>query len=121
MKNLPHYYPAFCKQPCLFRYAIGDKSSIKSVIEGNLVRSSERKINLVMHGQTYVAVFGTNPPITNLSNIDIITFPVGNPIVLGGQAGERYYQWRDLLARWPKISLFILILHSPKQFYYLLA
>lgn len=74
-----------------------------------------------MDGQTYAAVFGTNPPITNVSTIDIITFPVGNPIVLGGQAGERYYQWRDLLAKWPKISLFILILPPLKQFYYLLA
>lgn len=79
--------------PNLNGYTIGDKVLLKSVKEGSLVRPPDGKIYVVMDGtarhivdgQTYAAIFDANRPITNVSNIDIIPFPVGNPIVLGSR------------------------------------
>lgn len=92
--------------PNLNGYTIGDKVLLKSVKEGSLVRPPDGKIYVVMDGtarhivdgQTYAAIFGTDPPIINVSNIDIIPFPVGNPIVLGSRLvkdvtnGKIYFQ-----------------------------
>lgn len=92
--------------PNLNGYVIGEKVLLKTVIEGSLVRSPDSKIYVIMNGtarhivdgQTYAAIFGADPPVTNVSNIDITPFPLGNPISLGSRlvkditTGKIYFQ-----------------------------
>lgn len=101
--------------PNLNGYVIGEKVSLKTVIEGSLVRPPDGKIYVIMNGtarhivdgQTYAAIFAVDPPITSVSNIDITPFPLGNPIVLGSRLVKDITTGKIYLQDGPSILRYI--------------